>query len=851
MFYDSPDRWGNPGESWPQGVEPPPDGWTKAHRDSWTQLVPDGVDLPHQGWKIHVSSTLDEAPRVLRTVWDYCVPRRISFKFLDSARTLLFRNLKYADRSGSGKFVTVYPQHEDELHLALLDLDELLAGVPGPRILSDLRWRNGPVHVRYGGFARRLCRVPTGELVPAIAEPGGKLVPDVRGTVFRPPDWVKIPEFLVPHVAALGDGDRPADFFYEVERALHFSNGGGVYVARDLRVDRQVVLKEARPHAGLDRTGADAVRRLHREHAFLVELADVPAVADAYELLVLDEHHFLAQEYVQGARLNRLMVQRHPLIGADPAQSDVAEYTRWALDVLDQVADVLDRLHRRGIVFADLHPNNVVVEPDGRVRLIDFEMAYREGERPNVGVGAPGYVPTDHRTGPAADHYALGCLRLAMFYPITQVLPLDPGKAGELAAAVADRFPVGAGFTDLVAREIGPLPEVAGSVALRAADLRGGGSDWAGALGSAARAILSTATPHRDDRLFPGDLYQFSRNGLGFGHGAAGVLHALAITGHGRHPEHEQWLVRAVGAGGSDRHVGLHDGLCGIAYALDHLGLTDEASQVLDRTTSLDPTELSDDLFAGLAGVGLTHLHFADRLDTLPLVRKIGAVLVDRLAAREPVTLGTLGTRSSSVGRGGLLRGDSGPALLLIRLFEHTGEQQWLDAAATCLAHDLASCVRVTKDDSVQLSEGWRSLPYLASGSAGVGAVLHLYLGHSPDERLTDVLTGIRRAASIEFAVQPGLFNGRAGLVGFLGLLRDPDAPDADLEAAITTHLRSTPLHFIDLRGEVAFPGEQLMRLSMDLGSGGAGVLTALHAVLNGGELLPFLPHVPPPPARI
>ena len=49
---------------------------------------------------------------------------------------------------------------------------------------------------------------------------------------------------------------------YAIDRVLHFSNGGGVYLARDTRTGEAVVLKEARPHAGVDARGHDAVRPL-------------------------------------------------------------------------------------------------------------------------------------------------------------------------------------------------------------------------------------------------------------------------------------------------------------------------------------------------------------------------------------------------------------------------------------------------------------------------------------------------------------------------------------------------------------------------------------------------------------
>ena len=63
------------------------------------------------------------------------------------------------------------------------------------------------------------------------------------------------------------------DMEYDLTGALHFSNGGGVYTATDKRTAEQVILKEARPYAGLAADESDAVTRLHREYDVLLRLS--------------------------------------------------------------------------------------------------------------------------------------------------------------------------------------------------------------------------------------------------------------------------------------------------------------------------------------------------------------------------------------------------------------------------------------------------------------------------------------------------------------------------------------------------------------------------------------------------
>ena len=69
---------------------------------------------------------------------------------------------------------------------------------------------------------------------------------------------------LRPHIEARKSGSTN-DIPYAVERAVHFSNGGGLYEARQRESGRRVILKEARPHAGLTRDSAYAGHRLRHE----------------------------------------------------------------------------------------------------------------------------------------------------------------------------------------------------------------------------------------------------------------------------------------------------------------------------------------------------------------------------------------------------------------------------------------------------------------------------------------------------------------------------------------------------------------------------------------------------------
>jgi hypothetical protein len=834
-FYDSTSQVGEQPLDFELGHALVPGGWVASELEDWCVHRPIDAVFPAQGWKVHVSACLDNAERVLATVADYCRRRRIPFKFLRSPDALLLANAKYADRGASGKFITIYPADEAQLEAVLTELGEVLEGSPGPYVLSDLRWGKGPLYVRYGGFAERYCLSETGSWELAIEDLEGRLVPDRRGPSFRLPDWVRLPAFLESHLAAR-NSVKIEGLPYRIERALHFSNGGGLYAGQHIDTGAQVVLKEARPHAGLDVDGTDAVARLRREQDILERLAGLDVVPAVHGSFILGEHHFLALEFIDASPLRSAIVERYPLAKLDADEQAMAEYTSWALDLQAKLEQALHAIHDRGVVIRDLHPFNVLLRPDGRVVLVDFEVAAGVEEGWRSTLADPGFAAPQDRKGFDIDRYALACLRLFFFLPLTTLIAIDRTKALDFVAVISELFPVPVVFLDEAVQVIVGRPAVRPPRLPLPLDPERDG--WQRIRASLAGAILASATPDRDDRLFPGDIEQFQTGGLNIAHGAAGVLYALDMTGAGRYPDYEEWLCRrALHPVSGTTRLGFYDGLHGVAYVLDHLGHRAEALKVLDICiTELDGKweRLGLDLHGGLAGIGLNFLHFA-AITWNPSLRSaafdVAQAVADRLGDEDSVGVVSGGNHRYA----GLMHGSTGPALLFIRLYEQLGQPVLLDLARTALRQDLRRCL-VRDDGSMEVNEGWRTMPYLADGSVGIGLVLDQYLAHRNDDQFAEAADRIHLAAQSPFYVEPGLFHGRAGMILYLSHGR------AARNYTITDHIRRLAWHAITYQGCTAFPGEELLRLSMDLATGTAGVLLAVGAALHSASVhLPFL----------
>jgi serine/threonine-protein kinase len=149
-----------------------------------------------------------------------------------------------------------------------------------------------------------------------------------------------------------------------------------------------------------DRT--EAIDRCEAEAKMLRRLSH-PRIPRVYADFKDEGRQYLAMDFVRGEDLEEI-IRKHP--GGLP-EPQVLE---WA----DEICDVLDYLHNHKpepIIFRDMKPSNVMIEPDGTVKLIDFGIAkvFQRAER-GTQIGTPGYAPPEQYQGLAtveSDIYAL------------------------------------------------------------------------------------------------------------------------------------------------------------------------------------------------------------------------------------------------------------------------------------------------------------------------------------------------------------------------------------------------------------------------------------------------------------
>jgi tetratricopeptide (TPR) repeat protein len=195
---------------------------------------------------------------------------------------------------------------------------------------------------------------------------------------------------------------------YRIVERLGVGGMGSVYRAEDLRITgRMWAIKELLTDATTppDEMTA-AIKRFDAEVDLMARLANprIPAVADRFRE---GNHHYFVMDFVPGASLETRLEQA----GGPLPERDV-------LGWLAQVCDVLAYLHAQHppIILRDLKPGNIMVTPEGEVRVIDFGIArtYKAGQKSNTeNLGTLLYASPEHigqqtQTDARSDVYSVG-----------------------------------------------------------------------------------------------------------------------------------------------------------------------------------------------------------------------------------------------------------------------------------------------------------------------------------------------------------------------------------------------------------------------------------------------------------
>jgi serine/threonine-protein kinase len=205
---------------------------------------------------------------------------------------------------------------------------------------------------------------------------------------------------------------------YELEELVGTGGMSSVYRAYDTVLDRHVALKMLHEHYARD---DDYLERFRREARSAARLSH-PNIVTVIDRGEQDGRPFIVFEYVGGDTLKHVVDERGPLP------------VREALQIALEVARALAFAHARGVIHRDVKPQNVLLDGDGRAKVMDFGIA--RSVHVDVGVtetgtvlGTSDYIAPEQAQGERAsarsDVYSLG----ALLYELLTGEVLFPGES--------------------------------------------------------------------------------------------------------------------------------------------------------------------------------------------------------------------------------------------------------------------------------------------------------------------------------------------------------------------------------------------------------------------------------------
>jgi serine/threonine-protein kinase len=219
---------------------------------------------------------------------------------------------------------------------------------------------------------------------------------------------------------------------YQLLERLGSGGMSDVFRARDLMLERSVAIKVLHEHYSND----SAFQQRFRQEARAAANLSHPNIVTVHDFGLDHGQLFIVMEHIPGKDLKTLLRQR--------GRYSVEE----AIPLMVQACAGIGYAHRAGLVHCDIKPHNMIVTPDGRLKVTDFGIAralstIMPDERADVVWGSPQYFSPEQATGeapsPASDVYSLG---VVLYEVLTGALPFTAPTSEELARMHLEAAPI-------------------------------------------------------------------------------------------------------------------------------------------------------------------------------------------------------------------------------------------------------------------------------------------------------------------------------------------------------------------------------------------------------------------------
>lgn len=241
--------------------------------------------------------------------------------------------------------------------------------------------------------------------------------------------------------------ELPRINLYHVDRLIAEGGTAKVYWGIDLRSGFPVAIKGLKIRHFRNNVIKDKFREvetqlyLHMNHPGIPRLVDFIDQKDQEQL-------YIVMEFIEGKNLEEYIYNE---IGLIPAGR--------ALPMFLEVLDIVEYIHNQGVLHLDIKSNNIMLQPNGQIKLIDLGIASRMSDASSsTGFGTPSYMPPEQsemgRCGRYTDIFALGIL---LFEMLTGQVPFNSQEASSKRAVEEIRNKIKYDPTPIMSRYYPPI----------------------------------------------------------------------------------------------------------------------------------------------------------------------------------------------------------------------------------------------------------------------------------------------------------------------------------------------------------------------------------------------------------
>lgn len=316
--------------------------WDNNYSEYWLMNIPNKINNT-VGFKIHISASIINAQKIAEIFLEYVKDKNVNFKIISSLKLLEKQNIGQSGYSQVGKFITVYPEDNNELKILLEEFNLLFKSFNSPKIPSDFQYKlSSVVYYRYGEIIKTY----------SFQDKRDKTLPE--GVI------VPIKDYYIKRLNSIPD-------HLIILKAIKKNGKGSVYKCLDTKIKKIVILKEGHLQGNMNVFNVDSLDFLTNERNILKLLENMHNTPEIIDDFYIGNSYFLELNMLEGESLYEILKKR-------------SLSNRDIIRIIINICFLIEELHNKyNIIHRDISFYNILILNE-ELSVIDFEYSYKKNQ---------------------------------------------------------------------------------------------------------------------------------------------------------------------------------------------------------------------------------------------------------------------------------------------------------------------------------------------------------------------------------------------------------------------------------------------------------------------------------------